>query len=166
MSRCFSQYLAVKLKSRDELPLLTEQLRTEGKRIVLANGCFDLLHVGHIRYLAGARELGDVLIVGINSDQSTRLLKGPPRPVFPQEERAEMLAALACVDYLTIFPELTVESLLLALKPDIHAKGTDYTEESVPEAAIVRSLGGRVAIVGDPKNHSSSQIISGVKGKG
>jgi len=160
MSGC----LASKLKLREELPPLVDRLRHEGKRIVLANGCFDLLHVGHIRYLAGAKELADILIVGVNSDQSIRLLKGPPRPLFPQEERAEILAALACIDYLTIFPELTVEALLLALKPDIHAKGTDYTEESVPEAAIVRSYGGRVAIVGDPKNHSSSKIISGVKG--
>ncbi len=161
-----SRYLAQKLKSREELPPLADQLRREGKRIVLANGCFDLLHVGHIRYLIGAKELGDVLVVGVNSDQSIRLLKGPPRPLFPQEERAEILAALACIDYLTIFPELTVKDLLLALKPDIHAKGTDYTVESVPEAVVVRSYGGRVAIVGDPKDHSSSEIISGVKGQG
>jgi len=161
-----SRYLTQKLKSREELPPLADQLRREGKRIVLANGCFDLLHVGHIRYLIGAKELGDVLLVGVNSDQSIRLLKGPPRPLFPQEERAEILAALTCVDYITIFPELTVECLLLTLKPDIHAKGTDYTEESVPEAVVVRSYGGRVAIVGDPKNHSSSEIISGVKGQG
>ncbi|MEW6381647.1 MAG: adenylyltransferase/cytidyltransferase family protein [bacterium] len=154
-----SQYLTSKLTVREEIPLLADRLRAAGKRIVLANGCFDLLHVGHIRYLTGAKELGDVLFVGINSDQSTRILKGPTRPLFPHEERAEMLAALACVDYVTIFPELTVENLLLALKPDIHAKGTDYTEQSVPEAAIVRSFGGRVAIVGDPKNHSSSDII-------
>lgn len=159
-----SHYLTQKLKSREELPPLANQFRKEGKRIVLANGCFDLLHVGHIRYLIGAKELGDVLVVGVNSDQSIRLLKGPPRPLFPEEERAEILAALACIDYITIFPELTVEGLLLALKPDIHAKGTDYTEESVPEARVVRSYGGRVAIVGDPKNHSSSEIISGVKG--
>ena len=161
----YSHYLALKLKEREELPPLADQLRREGKRIVLANGCFDLLHVGHIRYLMGAKELGDVLVVGVNSDQSIRLLKGPPRPLFPQEERAEILAALACIDYITIFPERTVEELLLALKPDIHAKGTDYTVESVPEAAVVRSYGGRVAIVGDPKDHSSSEIISGVKGK-
>ncbi|MCL6582854.1 MAG: adenylyltransferase/cytidyltransferase family protein [bacterium] len=154
-----SQYLIRKLKTREELSHLSKELRAEGKRIVLANGCFDLLHVGHIRYLQGAKELGDILIVGLNSDQSARILKGQSRPLFPQDERAEMLAALACVDYITIFPELTVENLILALKPDIQAKGTDYTEESVPEAAIVRSYGGRVAIVGDPKSHSSSDII-------
>lgn len=154
-----SQYLIRKLKTREELSHLAKELRAEGKRIVLANGCFDLLHVGHIRYLQGAKELGDILIVGLNSDQSARILKGQSRPLFPQDERAEMLAALACVDYVTIFPELTVENLILALKPDIQAKGTDYTEESVPEAAIVRSYGGRVAIVGDPKSHSSSDII-------
>lgn len=160
-----SQYLSRKLIEREAIPPLADRLRAEGKRIVLANGCFDLLHVGHIRYLTGARELGDVLIVGINSDQSTRILKGPSRPLFPHGERAEILAALICVDYVTIFPELTVENLLLALKPDIHAKGTDYTEESVPEAAIVRSYGGRVAIVGDPKNHSSSEILLDLGGR-
>lgn len=148
-----------KLKTQKELTLLANKFREEGKRIVLANGCFDLLHVGHIRYLIGAKQIGDILVVGINSDQSTRTLKGPARPIFSQEERAEILAAISCIDYITIFNELTVENLLLALRPNIHAKGTDYTRESVPEAAIVRSYGGEVAIVGDPKDHSSKEIL-------
>lgn len=155
-----------KLKTQEELILLVNQFREEGKQIVLANGCFDLLHVGHIRYLMGAKEIGDVLIVGLNSDQSTRNLKGSTRPIFSQEERAEILAAFGCIDYITIFHELTVENLLLALRPHIHAKGTDYTTESVPEAAIVRSYGGEVAIVGDPKNHSSKEILKNLQRTG
>ncbi|MGA1875747.1 MAG: adenylyltransferase/cytidyltransferase family protein [bacterium] len=159
-------HLHEKLKTGKELVCLINRLRLEGKKIVLANGCFDLLHVGHIRYLTGAKRLGDILIVAINSDSSTRLLKGPSRPIFPQEERAEILSALSCIDFVTIFHELTVERLLLTIKPDIHAKGTDYTQESVPEAAIVRSYGGNVAIVGDPKDHSSSQILKELKRAG
>ena len=134
--------------------------RASGARIVLANGCFDVLHVGHIRYLAGARELGDVLVVGINSDEQVAIQKGAGRPVLPANERAEIVAALESVTYVTIFDEPTVEQLLLALKPDVHAKGTDYTTESVPERDVVRSYGGQVAIVGDPKDHSTSEIIA------
>jgi D-glycero-beta-D-manno-heptose 1-phosphate adenylyltransferase len=136
-----------------------------GIRVVLANGCFDVLHVGHVRYLAGARELGDVLVVGVNSDAQVVRLKGPGRPIMLATERAELVDALASVTYVTVFDEPTVEELLLALKPDVHAKGTDYTEDSVPERDVVRSYGGRVAIVGDPKDHSTSAILAQL-GKG
>src|SRR5215213_5432089 len=138
--------------------------RNSGARIVFANGCFDVLHVGHVRYLAGARELGDILIVGINSDQQVALQKGTGRPVLPASERAEIVAALESVTYVTIFDEPTVEQLLLALKPDVHAKGTDYTTETVPERDVVRSYGGQVAIVGDPKDHSTTEIIARLGG--
>src|SRR4051794_36631889 len=131
-----------------------ERLRGLGASIVLANGCFDLFHVGHVRYLHGAAELGEILIVAVNSDVQARRLKGDGRPVFPQNERAEILAALRCVDIVTIFDEPTVEELIRAIKPDVHAKGTDYTADSVPEREVVRECGGRVAIVGDPKDHS------------
>jgi rfaE bifunctional protein nucleotidyltransferase chain/domain len=150
--------------TREELVGRVATARENGARIVLANGCFDVLHVGHVRYLAGARELGDVLIVGINSDQQVAAQKGPGRPVLPAEERAEIVAALESVTYVTIFDEPTVELLLLALKPDIHAKGTDYTTDTVPERDVVRSYGGQVAIVGDPKDHSTSEIISRLGG--
>lgn len=136
--------------------------RTNGACIVFANGCFDVLHVGHVRYLEAAKALGDLLIVGINSDEQARRLKGEGRPVLSQDQRAEIVAALEAVDFVTIFEEPTVEQLLLALKPDIHAKGTDYAVDSVPERDVVRSFGGRVAIVGDPKNHSSSEMIDKV----
>ena len=134
--------------------------RAQGARVVLANGCFDVLHVGHIRYLAGARELGDVLVVGVNSDAQVEIQKGAGRPILPQSERAELLASLESVSFVTIFDEPTVEELLLALKPDVHAKGTDYTVDTVPERDVVRSYGGQVAIVGDPKDHSTSEILS------
>jgi rfaE bifunctional protein nucleotidyltransferase chain/domain len=133
--------------------------RQEGARIVLANGCFDVLHVGHVRYLKGAKALGDLLVVGINADEQVTLLKGHGRPIVGERERAEIVSALDAVDLVTIFDEPTVTELLLALKPDVHAKGTDYTEDTVPEREVVRSYGGRVAIVGDPKNHSTSQLI-------
>jgi len=133
--------------------------RQNGSKIVLANGCFDLFHVGHIRYLAGAKELGDILIVGINSDEQVRKLKGNNRPFMPENERAEIIAALKFVDFVTIFPEPTVTELLRAIRPDFHAKGTDYTTETVPEREIVKEFGGQVAIVGDPKDHSSTDLI-------
>jgi rfaE bifunctional protein nucleotidyltransferase chain/domain len=145
---------------REELLTRIQAARSSGARVVFANGCFDVLHVGHIRYLAGARALGDVLVVGINSDAQVARLKGPGRPILPANERAEIVAALESVSYVTIFDEPTVEQLLLALRPDVHAKGTDYTEETVPERAVVRSYGGRIAIVGDPKDHSTSAILS------
>ena len=150
--------------TRAELVERVAAARENGARVVLANGCFDVLHVGHVRYLAGAKELGDVLIVGINSDQQVTAQKGPGRPVLPAEERAEIVAALESVTYVTIFDEPTVEQLLLALKPDVHAKGTDYTTDTVPERNVVRSYGGQVAIVGDPKDHSTSEIISRLGG--
>ena len=138
--------------------------RESGARIVLANGCFDVLHVGHVRYLEGARKLGDILIVGINSDAQVALQKGAGRPVLSANERAEIVVSLESVTYVTIFDEPTVEQLLLALKPDVHAKGTDYTAETVPERDVVRSYGGEVAIVGDPKDHSTSAIIARLGG--
>jgi len=150
--------------SREELVQRVAAARQAGATIVFANGCFDVLHVGHVRYLAGARELGDILIVGINSDQQVAIQKGAGRPVLSATERAEIVAALEPVTYVTIFDEPTVEELLLALKPDIHAKGTDYTTDTVPERDVVRSYGGQVAIVGDPKDHSTSAIIARLGG--
>jgi D-glycero-beta-D-manno-heptose 1-phosphate adenylyltransferase len=146
--------------SRDALISVVAEARANGKRIVLANGCFDILHVGHIRYLRGARELGDLLIVGVNSDSQVAIQKGAGRPIVPAVERAELIGALESVSYVTIFDEPTVEELLLDLRPDVHAKGTDYTVDTVPEREVVRSYGGRVAIVGDPKDHSTSEILS------
>lgn len=137
--------------------------RRENKKIVLANGCFDLFHVGHIRYLAGAKELGDCLIVGINSDEQVRKLKGENRPYMTEDERVEIVSAFKFVDFVTIFEEPTVEELIRAIRPDFHAKGTDYTTETVPEREIVRQCGGQVAIVGDPKDHSSTELIGKVK---
>ena len=133
--------------------------RGKGLTVIFANGCFDPLHVGHVRYLQGAKALGDLLVVGLNSDRQVRELKGAGRPLVSEEQRAEIVAALEAVDFVTIFDEPTVESLLLALRPDVHAKGTDYTEETVPERDVVRSYGGKVAIVGDPKGHSSTDLI-------
>lgn len=150
--------------TREELIQRIASARESGARIVFANGCFDVLHVGHIRYLCGARELGDLLVVGVNSDEQVAIQKGAGRPVLPAIERAEIVAALEAVDYVTIFDEPTVEQLLLTLKPDVHAKGTDYTTETVPERDVVRSYGGQVAIVGDPKDHSTSAIIARLGG--
>jgi rfaE bifunctional protein nucleotidyltransferase chain/domain len=130
--------------------------------VILTNGCFDLFHVGHIRYLKGAKELGGFVVVGINSDRQVRILKGEGRPLMPETERAEIVAALRDVDAVTIFDEPTVSELIEAIRPDIHAKGTDYTEETVPERDIVRRNGGRVVIVGDPKDHSSTDLIAGM----
>jgi rfaE bifunctional protein nucleotidyltransferase chain/domain len=157
---------ASRILERNRLIARVAIARKHGARIVLANGCFDVLHVGHIRYLEGAKALGDVLVVGVNADLQVREQKGEGRPLVPERERAEIIAALRAVDFVTIFPEPTVEALLLALRPDIHAKGTDYTEESVPERDVVRSYGGRVAIVGDPKDHSSTEMVRKVIGDG
>jgi len=148
-----------KILGRRELRERVEQWRRAGERIVLANGNFDLLHVGHVRYLRGAKELGGKLVVAINSDESVRTLKGDGRPIMPAEERAEIVAAMADVDAVVIFPELDVRALIREIRPDIQAKGTDYTAESVPERDTVAEYGGRVAIVGDPKDHSTSEII-------
>jgi rfaE bifunctional protein nucleotidyltransferase chain/domain len=137
--------------------------RTKRQTIVFANGAFDLLHVGHIRYLEGAKREGDKLIVAINSDASVRGLKGPNRPVLPEGDRAELVAALRAVDYVIIFDEPTVTPLLELLKPDVHCKGTDYTVDTVPERDTVRAYGGRIAIVGDPKDHSTSNLLTRLK---
>ena len=148
-----------KILGRPEVRERVEQWRHAGERIILANGNFDLLHVGHVRYLRGAKELGGKLVVAVNSDDSVRALKGDGRPVMPAEERAEIVAALADVDAVVIFSELDVRALIREIRPDIQAKGTDYTMDSVPERDAVAAYGGRVAIVGDPKNHSTSEII-------
>lgn len=144
---------------RDPLAARVKAEKAKGRSIVLANGCFDVLHAGHIRYLEGARALGDILVVGINSDNQVTRLKGEGRPILPERDRAEIVASLSAVDLVTIFDEPTVTELLLAIRPDIHAKGTDYTEDTVPEREVVRSFGGQVRIVGDPKNHSTSELI-------
>ena len=148
-----------KVLDRDALRQRVDEWRSAGDRITLANGCFDLLHVGHVRYLRAAKALGGRLVVAINSDDSVRSLKGEGRPLMPAEERAEILAGLADVDAVVIFGEGDVRALIREIHPDVHAKGTDYTAASVPEADAVREYGGRVAIVGDPKNHSVSQIL-------
>jgi len=148
-----------KILGRKELRERVKQWRLAGDRIVLANGNFDLLHVGHVRYLRGAKELDGKLVVAINSDESVRALKGEGRPVMPAEERAEIVAALSDVDAVVIFSELDVRALIREIRPDIQAKGTDYTLDSVPERDTVAEYGGRVAIVGDSKDHSTSEII-------
>ena len=148
-----------KILDREQLRQRVDQWRSAGDRIVLGNGNFDLLHVGHVRYLRGAKQLGGKLVVAINSDESVRALKGEGRPVMPAEERAEIVAALADVDAVVIFPELDVRALIREIRPDVQAKGTDYTAESVPERDVVAEYGGRIAIVGDPKDHSTSELI-------
>ncbi len=148
-----------KIVSRDELRRRVDEWRHSGERVTLANGNFDLLHVGHIRYLRGAKALGGKLVVAINSDESVRALKGEGRPVMPQAERAEILAALSDVDAVVIFPELDVRAIIRDIRPDVQAKGTDYSADSVPERDTVAECGGRVEIVGDPKDHSTSEII-------
>ena len=145
--------------SESELVAAVADDRVAGRTIAFANGCFDLLHVGHVRYLHAAKELGDRLVVAVNSDTSVKTLKGEGRPLMPAEERAEILAALADVDAVVVFPENDVRAIIREIRPDFHAKGTDYTAESVPERAEVEACGGRVVIVGDPKNHSASEII-------
>lgn len=148
-----------KILSRDGLRRRVEEWRRAGHRIILTNGNFDLLHVGHVRYLQGAKALEGKLIVAVNSDDSARALKGAGRPIMPENERAEIVAALADVDAVVIFPELDVRAIIREIRPDIQAKGTDYTIETVPERDAVMEYGGRVAIVGDPKDHSTSEII-------
>jgi D-glycero-beta-D-manno-heptose 1-phosphate adenylyltransferase len=134
-----------------------------GQNIVFANGCFDILHVGHIRYLEGARREGEILVVGVNADSSVCHLKGPGRPILDEDARAHLVAALRCVDFVVLFAEPNVESLLEELRPDVHAKGTDYTAETVPERAVATRLGIRVAIVGDPKDHSTRGFLESVR---
>jgi len=151
-----------KFKSLSKLRRIIAGEKAKGKTVVLANGCFDLFHLGHIRYLRAAKSKGDVLVVAINSDSSVRKLKGKGRPILPQRERAEILAAFSAVDYVTVFNEPTVTKVLLALRPDIHAKGSDYSRETVPERETVKSYGGKVAIVGGPKIRNTSQIIHNI----
>lgn len=151
------------------LPELLERLRPSraaGRRVALANGAFDLLHVGHVRYLAGARALADILVVAVNSDASVRRLKGPGRPVWPAEERVEMLAALEAVDHVLVFEGDDVRDVIRALRPEVHVKGTDYTPETIPERDEVLAYGGRVAVAGDPKHHSTTELLAALAGRG
>lgn len=150
---------------RDELIERVAAERNSGRQIILTNGCFDVFHAGHIRYLAAAKDLGGFVVVGINSDEEVRSLKGEGRPYISELERAEIVSSLRFVDAVTIFREPNVEALIAAIRPDIHAKGTDYTEDTVPEREMVKSYGGRVAIVGDPKDHSSTEMISRIGGR-
>ena len=149
--------------SREELVGIVERERREGRTMAFANGCFDLLHVGHVRYLRGAAAEADRLIVAVNDDASVQRLKGPGRPAMPVSERAEILAALGVVDYVVAFADETVERLLGRIKPDVHCKGTDYTVDTVPERAAVQGYGGRTAIVGDPKDHASRDLAKKVR---
>lgn len=151
------------INNLEKLKDILEDEKRKGRKIVFGNGCFDLVHVGHIRYLKGAKELGDVLVVAVNDDSSVTGLGKRKHVVTPALERAEIVSAIGCVDYVIIFSEPTVENLLLKLKPDIHAKGTDYTEDNVPERDVVISYGGKVAIVGDPKDHSTRDLIKTIK---
>ncbi len=155
---------SAKIGSLDQLRACVEAARRDGRTVALANGCFDVLHVGHVRYLEGARALADVLVVGINGDGSVRRLKGEGRPVLPAGDRALLVAAVRVVDHVVVFEEDDVRGLLLALRPDVHCKGTDYTPDTVPERDVVRSYGGRVAIVGDPKGHDTRTLIAKVRG--
>lgn len=149
----------IKIQGREQLRRTVEQWRGQGEQVILTNGCFDLLHVGHIRYLHGAKQLGGKLVVAINSDESVRRLKGPTRPLMPEQERAEIIAALADVDAVVIFSEPDVRTLIRELRPNVQAKGTDYTAESVPERDAMIACGGRVEIVGDPKDHSTTSFL-------
>ena len=151
--------MSSKIKERAQLKELVGQHQKMGETVVFANGCFDFLHVGHVRYLRAARALGDLLVLGLNADAAVSTLKGPGRPLIQQQERAEIMAALECVDYVVVFEELSADQILIELKPDIQAKGTDYSENSVPERETVLSYGGRIAIVGDPKERSSRDYI-------
>jgi D-glycero-beta-D-manno-heptose 1-phosphate adenylyltransferase len=148
-----------KIATLEDASRVVAAARAQGRTVALANGCFDLLHVGHVRYLAGARAEADLLVVGVNGDSSVGRLKGPGRPLLPAEDRALLVAALRSVDLVVVFEEDNVTRLLLTLRPDVHCKGTDYTEDTVPERDVVRSYGGRVAIVGDPKDHDTRKLI-------
>lgn len=152
-----------KLVPRSDAAVLGARLRNEGRVIVFANGCFDLLHVGHIRFLREAKEQGDVLVVGVNSDRSVAALKGPGRPLMPEIGRVELVAALECVDYVIVFDNLTAESLLADLRPHVQCKGADYTEDSVPERRLMQELGGKIRITGDAKQHSTREILADIR---
>jgi len=155
--------MGVVIRNLNDLKEVIDGEKKKGRKVVFGNGCFDILHVGHVRYLRGAKALGDLLIVAVNDDSSVTGLGKRKQVVTPADERAEIISAIDCVDYVTIFSDPTVERLLVTLKPDIHAKGTDYTVDNVPEREIVRSYGGEVAIVGDPKDHSTRDIIKVIK---
>jgi rfaE bifunctional protein nucleotidyltransferase chain/domain len=157
------RHAASKIVSRERLRELLAEHKRAGAKVVFANGCFDTLHVGHVRYLEGARREGDILVVGVNSDSSVCHLKGPGRPILPESARADLVAALRAVDYVVLFSEPNVEALLEFLHPDVHAKGTDYSVETVPERATAARLGIRVAIVGDPKDHSTRDFLNSVR---
>jgi rfaE bifunctional protein nucleotidyltransferase chain/domain len=159
MSESF-RLAASKISTVEALRRECDEARRAGRTIAFANGCFDLLHVGHVRYLQGARAEGDLLIVGVNADSSVRKLKGEGRPLQNEQDRALLVGALHAVDRVVLFSEDTVENLLLALRPHVHCKGTDYTEDTVPERQVVKSYGGRVAIVGDPKDHNTSTLLA------
>jgi rfaE bifunctional protein nucleotidyltransferase chain/domain len=154
---------ASKIVTRDVLRERLAEHRRRGQRIVFANGCFDTLHVGHVRYLEGARSEGDLLVVGVNADSSVCALKGTGRPILDENARAQLVAALKSVDYVVLFAEPNVEVLLETLRPDVHAKGTDYTADTVPEGAVAARLGIRVAIVGDPKDHSTRELLESIR---
>jgi D-glycero-beta-D-manno-heptose 1-phosphate adenylyltransferase len=156
---------AARIVGEDELLRRVEEARREGRTVAFANGCFDILHVGHLRYLEGAAAQGDLLVVGVNADESVRNLKGEGRPLMPAEERSELIASLVWPDYVIVFDEPSPLSLIRRLRPEVHCKGTDYSEESVPEGEAVKSYGGRVAIVGDPKDHSTSELIEKVRSR-
>jgi rfaE bifunctional protein nucleotidyltransferase chain/domain len=157
---------AEKIGTLDEVRRRVEAARAGGRTIAFANGCFDVLHVGHVRYLEGARGEADVLVVGVNGDASVRRLKGEGRPVLPEADRALLVAAVRAVDHVVVFPDDDVSRLLLALRPDVHCKGTDYTPDTVPERDVVRSYGGRVAIVGDPKRHDTRVLLERIRAGG
>ena len=159
MSRGARPHPRSKVLSRRALRAQVARWRRAGERVILTNGCFDVFHVGHVRYLRGAKALGGRVIVAVNADAGVRRLKGPGRPAMPARERAEIVAALECVDAVVIFPEPDVRALVREIRPDLHAKGTDYTTRSVPERDAVEACGGRVAIVGDPKRHSSTAML-------
>jgi len=156
----FAEKILKKILTRDEAVGRLSRKGRGGRSLALANGCFDLLHVGHVRYLQAAKEQADWLLVAVNSDESVRRLKGAGRPLQSEEDRAEIVASLACVNFVTLFPEATVVPLIEALEPDVQCKGTDYREDSVPERDAVLGHGGRVAIVGDPKDHATSELIT------
>ncbi|HVP66137.1 MAG TPA: adenylyltransferase/cytidyltransferase family protein [Anaeromyxobacteraceae bacterium] len=153
-----------RLVQLEDLPRIRAEASAAGKTIALANGIFDLFHVGHLRYLKGAKALADLLVVAVNSDRSARGNKGPGRPVVPEAERAEIVSALSCVDRVLVFDSADVVPVIRALRPDVHVKGTDYTPETVPEAAEVQSYGGRVAVAGDPKDHSTTELLRKLEG--
>lgn len=152
-----------KIHSRESVRAAISALQRQGKKVVLANGCFDTLHVGHVRYLSGAKQEGDVLVVAVNSDPSVRRLKGPGRPILDEQARTQLVASLRDVDFVLLFSEPNVGPLLHELRPDVHAKGTDYTVATVPERAVSDQLGIRVAIVGDPKDHSTRAFLYGIR---